>query len=73
MNEEDNFIKNHLCEKVMEHCGEDLADIEETLEQYTTLEQTMMLGYLLSQLLDNAPTDKQKKIKTAITEVILNG
>lgn len=70
---EEEFIAKHLCEKVMEHCGTDLADIEETLEKYTILEQTMMLGYLLSQLIAHAPKDKQIKIKNAITDVIING
>ena len=73
MNEEDKFIMDRMFDKVMEHCEEDLAGMEYTLEKYTALEQTLMLGYLLSRLLEEAPKNKQKEIKRLIEDVIING
>lgn len=71
MNDEERFIIDHLFDKVMEHCGEDLADIEETIQKYNTLEQTMMIGYLLARVLEEAPKNKQIQIKRLIEEVII--
>jgi hypothetical protein len=71
MDEEDKFIMDKMFDKIMEHCGDDLAEIEDTIQKYTVLEQTMMIGYLLAKLIENSPIDKQIEIKRLIEEAII--